>query len=427
MALSTSPGGEGANHLSADQPAPNHPLAVRMGVIAGVSHNMVIGTVMGSFGLMLASVEQRLGVSAEQAAAGIPLVLVGSSVLAPFVGVLIARVSLRLLLLVGALLTVAGYLTLAWTNSYALYLMAYGLCFGPALSLAGSIGPATLVTRWFNRNRGLALGIVHLPVVIAVVPWTLERALSVTSAGTIYLVIGLLCAALMLPLVLLAIDHPPGRVESVAPGPHENRTADGSLSMAQLVARPRFWAISLAAVASMASSVLLGSLLVPMGLSWGFTRPEAALLQSIMSLVGIAGSVLFGWIADRIGGGRALALIGFDCAVLWAILLQHPPFWLAALVIGLIGMHGAGAIPTLGRGLSDAFGQASYSRGFGLNTLIGLPFIAFAVVGSARVHSLTRSYDGAILAMAGFFVLAAILGLYGAGGAKAKEPLPAAA
>ena len=397
-----------------------------MGVIAGVAHNVVIGTVMGSFGLMLASVEQRLGVSGEQAAAGIPLVLVGSSVLAPFVGVLIARYSLRLLLLLGALLTVGGYFMLAFTQSYALYLVAYGLCFGPAMSLAGSIGPATLVTRWFNRNRGLALGLVHLPVVIAILPWALERALRVYEPTTLYAGIAVLSAVLMIPLMFMVIDHPPTQ-ETQAPEPAEKRTADGSFSIGQLLARPRFWALCLAAVASMTSSVMLGSLLVPMGMSWGFTRPEAALLQSIMSLVGIAGSVLFGWVADRLGGGRSLALIGFNCAVLWLLLLQHPSFGVAAVVIGLIGMHGAGAIPTLGRGLSDTFGQASYSRGFGLNTLIGLPFIAASVVGSARVHSLTGSYDAAILAVVAFFVLAIGLGLYGATGPKAQEAAPAAA
>ncbi|MCT2398871.1 MFS transporter [Novosphingobium mangrovi (ex Huang et al. 2023)] len=402
--------------------APNHPLAVRMGVIAGVSHNIVIGTIMGSFGLMLASIEQRLGVSGEEAAIGIPLVLVGSSILAPFVGVLIARFSLRLLLMVGALLTVAGYFLLAFTNSYAFYLIAYGLCFGPAMSLAGSIGPATLVTRWFHRNRGLALGIVHLPVVIAIVPWTLERALGHYAPTTLYAAIGTIAAVLLVPLILLTVDHPPSHDETLAPEPAEKRTADGSFSIGQLLARPRFWALCLAGIASMTSSVLLGSLLVPMGVSWGFSRPEAALLQSIMSLVGIAGSVLFGWVADKLGGGRSLALIGFNCAVLWLILLQHPPFTVAAIVIGLIGMHGAGAIPTLGRGLSDTFGQASYSRGFGLNTLIGLPFIALGVVGSARVFSMTGSYDLAISAITGFFVVAIVLGLYGATGPKVEGP-----
>jgi len=379
---------------------------------------------MGSFGLMLASVEQRLGVTGEQAAVGIPLVLVGSSILAPFVGVLIAKVSLRLLLMIGALLTVAGYLTLAWTNSYALYLLAYGLCFGPAMSLAGSIGPATLVTRWFHRNRGLALGIVHLPIVIALVPWLLDLALRSQSPSTIYLATGVFCAVLLVPLIALTVDHPP-EAETLAPEPQEQRTADGSFSVGQLLARPRFWALCVAAIASMTSSVVLGSLLVPMGISWGFTRSEAAIIQSIMSTVGIVGSILFGWVADRLGGGRSLALIAFDCALLWLMLLFHPPFWLTGCIVGLIGMHGAGAIPTLGRGLSDTFGQASYSRGFGLTTLIGLPFITVAMIGSQRVFALTGSYDTAIGVMAGFFACAIALGLYGATGPKVEGPAAA--
>lgn len=406
--------------------APNHPLAKRMGVIAGLSHNFVIGTIMGAFSIMLAPAEQRLGVSAEAAAAGIPLVLVGSSVLAPFVGVLIAKVSLRLLMLLGALLAVGGYAMLAMTQSYALYLVAYGLLLGPALSLAGAIGPATLVTRWFSRNRGLALGLVHLPVVIAIMPWLVERGLRAFSPSTIYFAIGAAIALVLIPACLLAVNHPPGG-ETQAPVGADKRTADGSLSVAQLLARPRFWALCLAANASMASSVMLGSLLVPMGQSWGFTRPEAALLQSMMSMVGIAGSVLFGWVADKLGGGRSLALIGFDCAVLWAVLLLHPPFAVTAIVIGLIGLHGAGAIPTLGRGLSDAFGQASYSRGFGLNTLIGLPFIAISVIGSAKVFTASGSYDGAIVAMAGFFIVAMLLGLYAAGGRLARPGVAEAA
>ncbi|TCM17894.1 cyanate permease [Novosphingobium sp. PhB165] len=405
--------------------SPNHPLAKRMGVIAGLSHNFVIGTIMGAFSIMLAPAEQRLGISAEAAAAGIPLVLVGSSILAPFVGVLIAKVSLRLIMLIGALLAACGFALLGLTHSYVLYLVAYGLLLGPAMSLAGSIAPATLVTRWFGRNRGLALGLVHLPVVIAITPWLAERGLRVFDAQTIYFAIAAAIALVLVPASLFAIDHPPGG-ETVAPVAAGKRTSDGSLSVGQLLGRPRFWAMCLAAIASMASSVMLGSLLVPMGQSWGFTRAESALLQSLMSLVGIAGSILFGWIADRLGGGRSLALIGFDCALLWGLLLLHPPFAVTAIVIGLIGLHGAGAIPTLGRGLSDAFGQASYSRGFGLNTLIGLPFIAFSVIGSAKVFTASGSYDGAIMAMAGFFAVAMVLGLYAAGGRIARPAVEVA-
>lgn len=392
-----------------------------MGVIAGVSHNVVIGTVMGSFSVMLAYAEDRLGISAEAASAGMPLVMVGSSILAPFVGVLIAKVSLRLLLLIGAILTVLGFLTLALTQSYALYLVAFGVMFGPAMSLAGSIGPATLVTRWFNRNRGLALGIVHLPILIAIMPVALNRFVESQGATTAYLALAILSAVLLIPFTLFAVDHPPGS-ETAAPTELGNRTADGSLSMGQLLAQPRFWALCLAAIASMTSSVLLGTLAVPMGTSWGFSREEAALLASVMSMAGIVGSILFGWIADKLGGGRSLALIGCNCAMLWAILLLQPSFAVTAIVFGLIGMNGAGAIPTLGRGISDTFGQASYSRGFGLNTFIALPFMSLAIIGSSMVYSATNSYNPAIVAMSGFFLAAILLGLYGASGKKVDGP-----
>jgi predicted MFS family arabinose efflux permease len=405
----------------APEGAENPPLAIRMGVIAGVAHNVVVGTVMGHFGLMLASAEQRMSVSAGQAALGIPLVLVGASIVAPFAGVIIARYSLRMILLIGALLAVGGFLLLGLTDSFPLYLLAYGLFLGPAMSLTGSIGPATLVTRWFTANRGLALGIVHLPIVIAVLPVPLNWFLELYGHVAAYLTLAAIVAIGLVPLTLLTVDHPPGG-EAPAPEPAEQRTADGSFSVWQLLARPRFWAICLAAIASMSSSVLLGSLLVPMGVSWGFSRAESALIQSIMSAVGILGSILFGWLADRLGGARTLAVIAFDCAILWLVLLIQPPFFVTAIVVGLIGMHGAGAIPGTSRAITDAFGQASFSRGFGLNSMIALPFIAFAIIGSAGVYTATGSYAPALAAMAAFFAVAVVLALVASTGRKVEGP-----
>jgi predicted MFS family arabinose efflux permease len=406
--------------------APNHPLAVRMGLIAGVSHNVVIGTIMGSFSVLLASVQGRLDIKAEAAAAGIFVMLLGSSVLAPIVGVLVARYSLRLLLMFGGVLTVLGYLILGLTNSYPLYLAAYALCFGPAMSLAGSIGPATLVTRWFNHNRGLALGLVHLPIVIAILPVTLSAFLPRYGASAAYLTLAGVAAVLMLPLTALTVNHPPGYVPPKL-GDTGKRTADGSFSTWQLLSAPRFWALSLANVASTTSSVMLGSLLVPMGVSWHFTPFNSAVLASIMSTVGLVGSVLFGWVADKIGGSRALALVGFDCAVLWGILLIEPPFPVVAVTVGLIGLHGAAAIPSLGRALSDIFGPQSYSRGFGLNTVVALPFMGAGLIGGARIARETGSFAVPITCMVVFFSLAIVLALYaslGEGRGRAAKMTP---
>ncbi len=397
----------------------NHPLAMRMGLIAFVAQNLVIGLTMGHFGVMLASVEQRLNITTTQASVGMLVLIVGSSLTAPFIGVLMARRSLRQMLVAGGVLTALGFYLLAFTGSYPVYLLAY-LCFGLAMSLTGSIGPSTLVARWFNQNRGLALGLVNLPIAIAVVPLALNWVVESQGYFTAYLAMALLATVVLIPATLLAIDHPPTG-ETPAPEASGLRTADGSFTVGQLVARPTFWAICLAAIASMTSSVLLGTLLVPMGISWGFSRGESALIQSIMSAVGLIGSVLFGWLADRLGGARTLALVAFDCVVLWALLLLQLPFAAVAIVVGLIGMHGAGAIPGLGRAISDVFGQASFSRGFGVNTMIALPFMAIALVGAPSVYQATGTYAPAIVAMAAYFAIAVALALYAASASRVRE------
>ena len=84
------------------------------------------------------------------------------------------------------------------------------------------------------------------------------------------------------------------------------------------------------------------------------------------------------------------------------------------MVIGLIGMHGAGAIPGIGRGITDTFGQASFSRGFGINTMMALPFMAVALVGAPKVYDTTGSFAPALVAMAVYFALAVLLALYAA-------------
>ena len=120
-----------------------------------------------------------MGVTREMSSSVGALVIFGSAMIASFVGPLMARYSLRLLMFAGAMLSVAGYLILAFSNSYPIVSGELSCCCsGRAWRIAGSVGPATLVTRWFSRNRGLALGLVHLSLVVAVMPiacnWVLE-------------------------------------------------------------------------------------------------------------------------------------------------------------------------------------------------------------------------------------------------------------
>jgi MFS family permease len=376
-----------------------------MGLIAGLSHNMIVGCMMGSFSVMLASVEARMHVTREMSSVAGSLVIFGSALIASGVGVVMARRSLRVLMVLAALLSLAGYLVLAFTNSYPLYIACYLLLFGPSMAIGGSVGPATLVTRWFQRNRGIALGLVHFNIVVAAIPvvsnWMLERH----GASDTYLLMAALVGFGLLPFTLLIRDHPPGgdTQAAVAAAPHA--AAEGSATVAWIVRQPRFWGLATAAAATITGTMVLTFNMIPITSSFGVDRDHGAVLQSIMSLSGMAGSIVFGWVADRIGGARGMALLVFDMAVLFALLLLDLPFPALAVVIGLLGLHGAGTIPNISRALADTFGSEGFSRAFGLSTSLTVPFTIIALQAVAATFTRTQTYAPALAGLAVFYLL----------------------
>lgn len=401
--------------------APNHPLAVRMGVIAFLSHNVIIGSIFGTSGVLLKPLQERFQVSTELSAAGVPLVILGSAVLASVAGVLAARFSLRSLLVGSAAITTLAWLLLAFTHSYVIYLLAFGLLLGPAMSLAGAVLPPTLVTRWFSRNRGLAIGLVHLPVIVTIMPVASNWVIEHYGVETLFLVLAALSGLVLLPATLLVVDHPPGETAKEAASTADSAPmAAGGLSIGQLLKHPVFWALAIAVGSINTSSVLLGVHLVSMGEAWGFTRDNSALLASIMSMVGILGSVLFGLLSDRIGGGRTLALITFDAGLLWLALLLGLPFLAVAMIVGLIGMHGSGAIPSLSRAISEALGAASFSRAYGLASTLTLPLMVLGVVGTGTVYRVNHNYVLTIVVMVTYFAASVLLALWAARARRAR-------
>ncbi len=404
--------------LSAEQTesaGSNHPLAPRMAAIAFINQNITVGCIWGSFSVLLGAVETRLGVGRELSTLAVPAVNLATAALAPIAGALAARYSLRSLMLLGTALSASGFAVLALTESYPLYLVAFGLLLGPGMAV-GAVLPATLVTRWYQVNRGRALGIVCAPIVIVLVPIVSTWVLQSHGLPAVYAMLGALSVASLIANFFI-IDRPP-ETDSSPTTAAASASADtngaqglaaGSPTMAKLLRSPLFWALMLAFIASITGSIVITSQMVPMARSWGISATLAATLISIQSLAGIGGTILFGWVADRLGGALALAIVVFDAALLWTLLLFQPSFAAAVVIVGLIGVHGAGAIPVLGVALSEVFGRESFSRAYGLVNLVNLPFAVVTVPAAAMVYAHTGSYAGAIVGEAGFLALGCLL------------------
>jgi MFS family permease len=399
----------------------NHPLAWRMCAIAFLSYNVTLGCMFGAFGVLLTAVEAKLHVTRDLSSLGLPLAMLGISATAPFAGILAEKVSIRLLMIVGTLMNCAGYVVLALATSIVPALLAYGLLIGPGLCMTASILPSTLVTRWFSTHRGRALGIASSPLLLAFIPLIAAMLLGRFGLSATYTVMAAAIGLLLIPL-LFVVDNPPdtgadgARAEAKA-------TVEPGITVAGLLTSRRFWGLSLAAAAITTSASIFGAHFVPMVKIWNIDATSAATLLTISSLVGMAGTVIVGWLADRIGGAGALALMCLISAAVWGTMLLQPPFLALIPVAGLLGLLGAAVVPAFGMALSQQYGAASFGRAYGLGFVVQMPFNLVGVPIAARVYMATHSYSLAVVGLMAFFVLGALFAI----SARITKPAAAAA
>jgi MFS family permease len=399
-----------------DRSGINHPLAPRMAAIAFLGFNLAIGATYGTFSVLLTAMEARMGVSRELSSLGIPLMAIAIAVVAPVTGVLAGRISLRLLMILGTAALSAGFVVLAATHGLVSYLLAYALLIGPGVCIAGTVLPSTLVTRWFAHHRGRALGFVHMPIVVALMPLIANYVLGAYGVSAVYVVLAALVAAAILPMLLI-VDRPP--TAAVTADTPRAASAE-ALPIGAILRIPQFWSATVAFAALSGGAVLLAAHLVPIAGEWGFDPTRAATLLALMSFAGMAGTPAFGWLADKVGGRSAMAIAALDSVFLWLLLLvPHPSFALSAIVVGLLGFHGGAIVPCYGMTLSQRLGEASYSRAFGLGNMLILPVSMLIVPVAAGVVVRTGSYAGALTGQAAFAGIAALLVAF-VGGRRAR-------
>lgn len=366
----------------------------RMIATAWMCQNSASGLAIGSFGPMVATYEAELHVARSLSTAGMPLMLGTLALMSPMVGKMVHRLPLRVIMTTGALLMATGFTVLAFAPSIAFVLLAYGLLIGPGYAMLGSIMPSTLISRWVPRGKvGQALGITNMPVLLGLVPLCVAAALPVVGRQGVFLGVAALLV-LLTTQTLTVVDHPPsGDADEGASASARRPT----LNYATILRRPDFWAITFCSSIFGSAGVSLATHIVPMSIGWGYAPASAALLMSINGLSGIAGSLILGRLADRIGGIGAVALISALTLLLWATLLVAPPLLLMIGISAALGALANGMVPTLAASINQRFGSANFSQVFGLFAVINLPLGVGAPLLAGIAFANTGSYAPAII------------------------------
>src|SRR5438067_4897870 len=131
--------------------------------MAMVIYMVSVGATFAAYGLYVLPVSAELKLSRADMNTGVVLMNLGNAALAPFIGRLLDRVSIRRILITSALVFGLSFLTLSLSQSLWLNALLLAL-FVPAAYMGGSLSSSLLLARWFVTNRGRAMALAGLGI-----------------------------------------------------------------------------------------------------------------------------------------------------------------------------------------------------------------------------------------------------------------------
>jgi sugar phosphate permease len=321
---------------------------------------------------------------------------------APVVGWIVDRYGARIVLSISVLVLGLATMSLAWATTPIAFYIAYGtgrVIFNSTIQIASSV----VVSRWFIRMRGQASGLLTLShgIGMTLFPFLASLIILYRNYQTAWIVLGLTAWAIaLLPVTLLIAETP----ESLGLEPDGdtntlNRQADGAIKLEepawtarQAAKTPTLWILALGIGTLFIIQSGINIHLVAFLRDQGLGGATAAVAISMIAIMTAAGSVVWGWIVERVPVRYGLAAVALIMAVVPPGFLRADTVTEAYIFAGLFGFALSGLLVVPPVAYADYFGRRS------LGTIRGItePFMSLGQATGALISGLifdmTQSY-----------------------------------
>jgi sugar phosphate permease len=265
--------------------------------------------------------------------------------------------------------------------------------------LAGGMANTTIVSRWFRRRRGRALGIATVSsgaggfvMVQLITYWIAQHG----WRGALVRVAGLLAVGITALALALVRSRP--SEEQLARGTElgsANAAAahESSWALRDLLRTRNFWCIAFGTGLLMASDGAILASKVPYLLGLGIEAQAASFVVACQTASAIVGKVVIGLLADRIELRRLFAFVALCHVCLLGVLIAEPSYPVLLVAVSIFGIGFGGVYPLLATLTASSFGSTSFGSVTGVMHLVTHPFSIAALTFIGFAHDRTGSYD----------------------------------
>jgi MFS family permease len=395
-------------------------------VLAASFTLMIAGGIGGySFPVFFKPLEEAFGWSRAALSGPVAVATLSAGIWLPIIGRLIDRYGPRTVMVPGALLM--GLCNLLLGQMHALWHL-YGifLLIAPAIVALTALPAQTLVSHWFIKKRGIAMGLTMMGYGLGGVVMAKLSYLLIVGFGwrTAYSILAVTIWVLVTPVVLLVVRHKPAdkgllpdgetagnaccsaTPDPVAESPHES-----GLEVGAALKTVAFWTLALIFLVTSfgGGSIILH--MVAFSTDVGISAEAATTALSLLAGVSILGRLGFGALGDRLDKRTVMALCFFLHSVAIALLLKMKSAGLLYLFAAIYGLSMGGNVVVTPLLIGECFGVVSFAAIAGM---LGIPLTLGGAAGpvlAGRIFDVTKSY-GLAFAIALVAYLLATVAVY---------------
>ena len=344
---------------------------------------------------------------------------------APLVAYMINRIGTRKTIMSGGILCIIGLVLLGTaTDQLWTWTLFWGVFCGFGLAASGLVPIQTNLTFWFNKNRGLTIGIVtagaSLGGVVAqpLFTWVIKESGSwqvawLTAAGIAF--VGM--------IGILWLRNKPGDYGQYPDGisPEESKKATdtgkrvvrtyrttSSWSLKEAISTSALWYLLIMYTMTMIPIYFMLTHGVLHLTDLGYSKMQAAYALSIISLGGGVVRVPMGWIIDRIEPRWVLTLLFIGHAVATFVLWKAPNINLVIIFSFVVGFTCAGGMVAVATMIGNYFSPGSYANIIGFTFPFQIGFGALVPVFAGYNHDFVKNYDVSLIITVVLCLIAAL-------------------
>lgn len=387
-------------------------------IIVGITFltMLVAGGIRSTPGVLMVPLEGEFGWDRSTISFAVAVNLLILGFCGPFVAAFIQRYGLKRMMLVAMLLAIVGTaLTTGIRMPWQLTVL-WGIVLGIGTGLILTVLGPIVANEWFVRRRGLVVGLLTASAAtgqLALLPLIAWLVYSFGWREALWVLAGL--SFMLVPLIFFYIRNTPGEIGLRPYGAEEtsepavvkratNRNDPIVIALQGLrigIRSVPFWILALSFfVCGLSTTGLIATHLIPAGIHHGIPEVAAAGLLAMIGIFDICGTLLSGWLTDRMSSRWLLFwFYGFRGLSLLFLPFALQAGYMHLLIFAVVyGLDWVATIPPTVRLTTDFFGKERagvlYGWIFGFHQ-IGASVAAF---GAGYVYTLVGHYTFTFLA-----------------------------